>query len=82
MCNERRNHSICYTTTTYEVHSFTDKNERKSLRDLFVYHFLFCLCLFVAASFVIIETRAYDITHDRHDEFTNHSKYIIGPGRK
>ena len=49
MCNER-NHSICYTTTTYEVHTFKNKNERKTLRDIFVYHFLFYICLFVAAN--------------------------------
>ena len=38
MCNER-NHSICYAATTYEVHTLKNKNKRKSLRDIFVYHF-------------------------------------------
>ena len=49
MYNER-NDSICYTTTTYEVHAFKNKNKRKSLRDIFVYHFLYYICLFVAAN--------------------------------
>ena len=40
MCNER-NQSISYT--------FKNKNKRKSLRDIFLYHFLFYICLFVAA---------------------------------
>ena len=52
MCNER-NHSICYTaTTTYEVYIFKNKNKRKLLRDIFVYHFLFYIYLFVAANFL------------------------------
>ena len=38
MCNER-NHSIGNTTTTYQVRTFKNKNERKSLGDIFVYHF-------------------------------------------
>ena len=28
MCNEI-NHSVCYTTATYEVHTFKNKNKRK-----------------------------------------------------
>ena len=51
MCNER-NHSFCYTTTTYEVHTFKNKNKRKSLRDIFVYRFLFYICFFLAANFL------------------------------
>ena len=62
MCNER-NHSICYTTTTYQVHTFKNKNKRKSLRNIFVYHFLFHICLFVV---LIKETRAYDMAHDEN----------------
>ena len=58
MCNER-NHSICYTTKTYEV-TFKNKNFKKSLRDIFVYHFLFYIC------FAISETRAYDVAHDKN----------------
>ena len=27
--NDQRNHSICYTTTTSEVHTFKNKNKRK-----------------------------------------------------
>ena len=46
MCNER-NHSICYATTTNEVYTFKNKNKRKSLREIFAYHFLFCICLFL-----------------------------------
>ena len=34
----------------YEVHTFKNKNKIKSLRDIFVYHFLFYICLFVAAT--------------------------------
>ena len=41
-------YSICYTTTTYEVHAFKNKNKRKLFRDIFVDHFLFYTCLFVA----------------------------------
>ena len=33
--------STCYLITTYEVHTFKNKNKRKSLRDIFVHHFLF-----------------------------------------
>ena len=41
--------AVCYTTTTYEVHAFKNKNKRKSLlRDIFVYNFIVCICLFVA----------------------------------
>ena len=35
---------------SYEVHTFKNKNKRKPLRDNFVYHFLFNICLFVAAN--------------------------------
>ena len=39
-----------YTASiTYEVHTFKNKNKRKLLRDIFVYHFLLYICLFVAA---------------------------------
>ena len=58
MGKERRNHSICYTATTYEVHTFKNESKRTSLRDVSVYHFLFCIYLFVS------RTRAYDIAHD------------------
>ena len=40
----------CYTTTTYEVHAFKNGNKRKSLRDIFVYRFVFYICLFGAAN--------------------------------
>ena len=30
--------SICYTTRTYKVHTFKNKNKRRSLRESFVYH--------------------------------------------
>ena len=39
--------SICYTATTNEVYTFKNKNKRKSLREIFAYHFLFCICLFL-----------------------------------
>ena len=35
MCSDR-NHSICYTTTTYEVHAFKNENKMKLLRHTFV----------------------------------------------
>ena len=47
MCNER-NHSTCYTSTTYEVHTFKNTKKRKPFN--FVYDFLFYICLFVAAN--------------------------------
>ena len=34
----------------FEVHTCKNKNKIKSLRDTFVYHFLFYICLFVAAN--------------------------------
>ena len=65
----KRNHSICYTRITYEVHTLKNqnKNKRKSLsRDIFVYHFLFYICLIRNCKFAVIETRAYDIAHDEN----------------
>ena len=44
MCN-KIDQSICYTAITYEVYTFKNKNKRKSLRDIFVYHFLFYINL-------------------------------------
>ena len=35
---------------SYEVHTFKNKNKRKPLRAIFFYHFLFYICLFVAAN--------------------------------
>ena len=52
MGNER-NHSICYTptTTTYEVHTFKNKNKKKPLlRDIHVYHFMVYIFLLKAAN--------------------------------
>ena len=50
LCATGEDHSIGYTTTIYEVHTFKNKNKRKSLlRDIFVYHFLVYICLLVAA---------------------------------
>ena len=40
ICIER-NHSICCTTATSEVHSFKLKNKWKSSREIFLNHFLF-----------------------------------------
>ena len=34
-----RNRVICSTTTTCEVHTFKNKNKRKSVGEIFVYHF-------------------------------------------
>ena len=62
MCNER-NHNICYTTTTYKVHTFKNKNKRKSLRYIFVFLFPFYMFI-LGCQFVIIETHAYDTAHD------------------
>ena len=47
---QREKYSICFTTAIYELYTFKNKNERKLLRDIFVYHFLFYICLFVAAN--------------------------------
>ena len=52
---------VCYTTTTYEVHTFKNKNKKKSWRYIFIYHFL----LFIRSyKFVLIETRACSIAYD------------------
>ena len=64
MWNER-NHSICYTATTYEVHTFKNKNKRKSLRDTFIYHFLLFSLFIRSCKFVIIETCSYDMMRTR-----------------
>ena len=51
MCNEG-DHNICYTTTTYEGHIFKNKNKKKSLRDIFLYHvFLLYLSILTANLF-------------------------------
>ena len=83
MCNERNssNHRICYTTWTYEVHAFKNKNKRKSLRYIFVYHFIFYM-FFRICNFRITETRLRHSLWWERDELINHSKYIIGSGRK
>ena len=47
---QRQKYSICYTTTTCKVHTFKSNKKRKLFRDIFVYHFLFCTCLSVAAN--------------------------------
>ena len=51
------NHSICYNTTTYEVHTFKNENKRKWLRDIFVYLLLFYMFIH-SCKFVVIETGA------------------------
>ena len=38
-----------YDNTVCELHSFKDKNKRKLLREIFVYDFLFYICLFIGA---------------------------------
>ena len=48
--------SLCFFTTTYEVHTLKNKNEKKLLRDIFDANY----------KFVLIETRAYDIAHDEN----------------
>ena len=35
-----------------QIHTFKIKNKRKSLRDIFAYHFLFYICFFVAPNFL------------------------------
>ena len=55
---QRKKHSIWYTTAKSEVHTFKHKNRRKSLRDIFVYHFLFYIYLFVA-QFLIFKPLSY-----------------------
>ena len=57
MCNEGH-HNICYTTTTCDGHIFKNKNKKKSLRDIFLYH-VFLLYLSIRnCKFVLIEMRA------------------------
>ena len=68
MCNEI-NHNIILTITrsTYEVHTFKNKNKRKSF-----------LSFSHNCEFVIIETHTYDIAHGEKAMLIHHSKYIIG----
>ena len=49
MRNER-NHRIGYAATAYEAHTLKNENKIKSFEDIFVYHFFFYICLFVAAN--------------------------------
>ena len=50
-----------------EVHTFKNKNKRKSrLRDIFVCHFFFLYLFIRSCKFVTTETRAYDIAHDEN----------------
>ena len=74
-----RSHSICYTTTTYEVCTYKNKNKGTSLRDIFVYHFFSFISVYSQLQIVIIETRSYDIvsTWWERNELINQSKYII-----
>ena len=75
MYNER-NHSVCYTTATYEVHNFKNRNKRKSLRDLFVFSFiLVCSKLRLCYD---RNTRLRQSTWWERHEPINHSEYIIG----
>ena len=62
MSNDR-NHSICYTTTTYEVHIFNNENKIKSLRDIICLSFSLLYHFIYSCKFVIIETRA-DMAHE------------------
>ena len=61
----KRNHSICYTITIYEVRFFKNGNQWKPLRDIFVYNFLLYICFICRCKFVIIETHAYVIAHEK-----------------
>ena len=66
MYNER-NHNICYAKTTYEVHTFKNKNKRKSLlKDIFGLSFSRLYLFIRSCKFVIIETRAYDTAPDEN----------------
>ena len=56
MCSEK-NHRDYYTITTYKANTFKDEIKRKSLRDIFVYHFVFYICLFVAEIFFYFKGR-------------------------
>ena len=66
MCNERSNDSICYTTTSYEVHTFNNKNERKIIKRNFCLSFSPLYMLILSCKFVIIERRAYEKAHDEN----------------
>ena len=66
MWNER-NHSICYTITTYEVHTFKNKNKIIKKRQICLSFSL--LYLFIHSyKFVLTETEthAYNIAHDEN----------------
>ena len=63
---QRQNHSIYYTTRTYEVHILKNKNKRKSLRDIFVYNFPLLYLFICSCKFVVTEIRTYNIAHDEN----------------
>ena len=71
MCNER-NHNICYTTATYEVHFLKNQKKKKKKKKKIIVKGHFCLsfsrlCRFIrSCKFVIIEARAYNIAHDEN----------------
>ena len=56
--------NVVYVQHKQEVHIFKNKNNRKSWRDIFVYHFLFLYLFIRSCKIAIIETHAYDIAHD------------------
>ena len=68
MYNERNieKYSICYTTTTYEVHTFKNKNKRKLLRDMFCLSFSLLYLFIPSCRFAITEAGTYNIAHDEN----------------
>ena len=56
MCNYK-NYSTCYAMAAHEVHTLKNENKRKSLKDIFLYYFLFYMFI-PSWKFVIIEIRA------------------------
>ena len=55
------------TTTTYEVHTFKNKNKKKTIIKRHSCLSFYGLYLFIEGrKFVIIETCAYDVAHDKN----------------
>ena len=82
MCNER-NHSICYTTTTYKVGTFKNKNKRNHW-DTFLFIIFFSF-ISVCSQLQICYNRNTLLRHSiwwERNELINQSKDIIGSGWK
>ena len=74
-----KKYSACYTTTTYKVNTFKNRNKRNHQETFLCIIFSFISVYLWLKFFFTIEAPAYD---KAHDQLTNHSKVCIGSGRK